>query len=215
MSIVVAAALFTLTLPYGGSMIRAEQASGSRATSQGQQGQGQQGQGQQGQGQQGQGQQAQGQLGQGQQGQQGAKPQPPDVSLRKFVITLALGDVQVGTGGTFTPAATKALADLRGFLPYKTYTLLDTVYKIGLSGPTAQMKGIEGQKYELMTNALANSRPGKTSLRLALRTVATPDQQVTFLIDTQFEIEIGETVVVGTSRLDGNRALLLLVTSAW
>ena len=34
------------------------------------------------------------------------------------------------------------------------------------------------------------------------------------LIDTSFKIDVGETVVVGTSRLDGGRALILLVTAA-
>lgn len=196
MSVAVAATLFTLTLPYGNSVIRAEQGSGLQATDQGQQGQAQQGQAQQGQ------------------GQQGAKTQTPSVSLRKFVITLALGDVQAGAGSSFTPAASKALANLKGFLPYKTYTLLDTVYKIGLTGRPDQMKGSDGQKYELMTMGSAVAVPNRTAVRLQLRTVSTPEQPAMFVIDTQFEIEIGETVVVGTSRLDGNRALLLLVTSA-
>ncbi len=84
----------------------------------------------------------------------GAKPQT-SISLRKFVFTLALGDVQAGNvqagpGSTFTPAASKALADLKDFLPYKRYTLLDTIYKIGLSGPPVPMKGVDdGQKFEL------------------------------------------------------------------
>jgi hypothetical protein len=186
MSMAVAAAVLTLTL---------------QATAQDQQGQGQQGQAQQGQGQQG---QAQGQ------GQQGGR-QIPGVSLRKFVITLALGEVGSGPVSNFTPAAERALADLRGFLPYKTYTLLDTVFKIGLSGPPATVKGVGvGTMYELVTNGGPGSTPNRTSVRLLLRTAGQPTLH---LIDTQFEIEMGETVVVGTSRLDGNRALLLLVTS--
>ena len=182
MSMTIVAAVLTLTL---------------QATAQDQQGQGQQGQGQQGQGQQG-------------QGQQGGR-HTPNISLRKFVITLALGEVGSGPVSNFTPAAEKALADLRGFLPYKTYTLLDTVFKIGLSGPAVQVKGVGvGQLYELVTNGGPGSTPNRTSVRLLLRTAGQPTMH---LIDTQFEIEMGETVVVGTSRLDGNRALLLLVTS--
>ena len=194
-SMVVAATLFMLTVPFANSLIRAERADDSQAADQSQQGQGQQGQSQQGS------QQAQ--------GQQGAKSQ--NVSLRKFVITLALGDVEAGTGSAFAPAAAKALADLKGFLPYKTYTLLDTVFRIGLTGPTVQMKGM-GQVFELITFVNAATQ-NKTSVRVQLRTITTSDQPK-WLIDTQFDIEIGETVVVGTSRLDGNRALLLLVTSA-
>jgi hypothetical protein len=170
-------------------------------------------QGQQGQAQQGQGQQGQGQ--QGQQGQQGApKPTLPSVSLREFVFTLALGDMQTGAGSTFTPAATKALADLKDFLPYKRYTLLDTIYQIGPNVPNVQMKGIDdGQKYEFLTQGQAPSVPNRTSMRVHLRTVAAPERPATFLIDSVFEIEIGETVVVGTSRLQGDTALIVLLTA--
>jgi len=133
------------------------------------------------------------------------------VSLRKFVFTLALGDVQSGAGSTFTPAASKALADLKDFLPYKRYTLLDTIYKIGLGAPSILVKGPDdAHKYELLTNGTAVSSAGRMSVRVTLRQNSDPPA---FLIDTSFEMEIGETVVVGTSRLDGNRALLLLVTS--
>jgi hypothetical protein len=39
-------------------------------------------------------------------------------------------------------------------------------------------------------------------------------KRVAVLIHTTFQIDVGETVVVGTSRLDGARALILLVTAA-
>ena len=143
-----------------------------------------------------------------------SKPSTANVSLRRFVFTLAMGDMLTTAGSTFTPAAARALADLKDFLPYKRYTLLDTIYQIGPSGPSSQMKGIDdGSKYELITQGQAHAVPNKTSLRVHLRTVATQDRPPAFLIDTSFELELGETVVVGTSRIDGNRALLLLVTS--
>ena len=143
-----------------------------------------------------------------------AKPTPPGISLRKFAFTIVLGDMLTGvTGSTFTPAEAKALADLKGFLPYKRYTLLDTVYKIGPSGPSTQVKGIdEGQKYELFTNGTGMADGKRMSMRVWLRG-APGSERPTLLIDTGFEMDFGETVVVGTSRLDGNRALLLLVTS--
>jgi len=189
--------MFTLALCFGSSVMHAER----------------RGDGQQGQ----QGRQAQQGQGQGQQGAQGqpgaAKPTLPSVSLRKFVFTLAVGDVQAGAGGTFTPAASKALADLKDFLPYKRYTLLDTIYKIGLGFPGVPMKGPDDtQKYELITNGAALAAPNRMSVKVTLRNNSNPEHP-SFLIDTSFEMEIGETVVVGTSRLDGNRALLLLVTS--
>jgi hypothetical protein len=191
-SLIAIGSMFTLALCFGSSVMHAERRGDDQ--------QGQQGQGQQGR--------AQGQAQQGQ-GQQGAaKPPADNISLRKFVFTLALGDVQAGAGSNFTPAAAKALADLKDFLPYKRYTLLDTIYKIGLSGPGASMKGVDdGQKYDLYTTGVPSSVPNRASMRLQLKGASG------FVIETTFEIELGETVVVGTSRLDGNRALLLLVTS--
>jgi hypothetical protein len=207
--------MFTFALCLASPVMYAERRGDAQQGQQVQQGQRQaQGQSQQGQGQQGQGQQGQGQQGQGQQGQQGApKPTLPSLSLRKFVFTLALGDVQAGTASTFTPAASKALADLKDFLPYKRYTLLDTIYKIGLGFPGVPMKGPDDtQKYELVTNGAASAAPNRMKVWVTLRNNSNPERP-TFLIDTSFEMELGETVVVGTSRLDGNRALLLLVTS--
>jgi len=190
--------IFTLALCFASPVMYAERRGEAQQGQQIQQGQGQaQGQGQQGQGQQG-----------------AAKPTYESISLRKFVFTLALGDVQAGTGSTFTPAASKALADLKDFLPYKRYTLLDTIYKIGPDGPSVQMTGMDDfQKYELFTQGAAHSAPNRTSMRVHLRTVAAPERPAIFLIDTSFDIALGETVVVGTSRLAGSKALLLLVTS--
>ena len=144
--------------------------------------------------------------------QAGVKP-PTSLALRKFVFTLALGDVQAGAGSTFTPAASKALGDLKDFLPYKRYTLLDTIYKIGLVGPSVQMKGPDdGQKYELWTSGQGHPDGKRMSVKVALNGLSSTERR-TSIIDTTFDIELGETVVVGTSRLDGNRALLLLVTA--
>ena len=152
-----------------------------------------------------------------QQAAQGSAAKAPPyatVALRKFVFTLVLGDMLTTPGSTFTPAASKALADLKDFLPYKRYTLLDTIYQIGPNGQGAQMKGIDdAQKYDLITQGNAHAVPSRTSLRVHLRTGPTQDRPPVFIIDTSFDLELGETVVVGTSRIDGNRALLLLVTS--
>jgi hypothetical protein len=199
MSLTAIGSMFTLALCFGSSAMHAERRGEGQQVQQAQQGQGQQGQ-----------------QGQGQQNQQGgAKPSAsPGISLRKFVFTLALGDVQPGAGSTFTPAAAKALADLKDFLPYKRYTLLDTVYKIGLTTPTTQMKGPDdGLQCELWTTGTSLPDGKRMLVKVQLKTVPTRERPLTYLIDTSFEIETGETVVVGTSRLDGNRALLLLVTS--
>ena len=68
--------------------------------------------------------------------------------LRGFVITLVLGDMQGQSSDSFTPAEQKALSDLKGFLPYKSYRPLDTAWVIGLSTPHLFLRSEDGQKHE-------------------------------------------------------------------
>jgi hypothetical protein len=141
--------------------------------------------------------------------------------LRRYVVTLALGDTdssywsKLKPTQTFTPAATRALADLKDFLPYKAYVPLDTVYLIGLNGPHQQLRGVFPQQHEFYMRGVRLSATATKieMLRLWAAPVAESKGSPGLLIDTSFTIEMGETVVVGTSRLDGNRALILLVTA--
>lgn len=138
--------------------------------------------------------------------------------LRGFVVTLALGESEPGkTAGAFTPAATKALADLKDFLPYKSYRLLDTVWMLGLNGPHQFLRGADGDKREFyMRSALVSATEVKVEL-LRLWDIPPTKPESTappLLIDTSFNLTVGETVVVGVSRLDSTRGLILLVTAA-
>jgi len=165
--------------------------------------------------------------------QEGTPAAPPSTQnaqstrLRGFVITLVLGDSQDSSSGgpprlvppdlhSFTPAETKALADLKGFLPYKTYQPLDTAWVIGLNGPHLFLSGVDGQKHEFSMHSTQLNPTLMSVDMLKLWDVPPADRQkmVAVLIHTTFQIDVGETVVVGTSRLDGARALILLVTAA-
>jgi hypothetical protein len=138
--------------------------------------------------------------------------------LKGFAISLVLGDVQSGSSEVLTPGAEKALADMKGFLPYKTYRTLDTAYQIGLNGPHLQLKGVDGQKHEFfMRSTVVSPTVIKVDL-LRLWDVPGVDSRNSssgpnVLIDTSFKLDLGETVVVGTSRLDGGRALLVVLTA--
>jgi hypothetical protein len=138
--------------------------------------------------------------------------------LRGFTITLALGEIEGGrSAGTFTPAATKALADLKDFLPYKSYRPLDTIWIIGLNGPHQFLRGPDGQKHQLyMHTALVSPTALKVDMLRLWDVPQTPPPVggTPLLIDTAFNLNVGETVVVGTSRIDSGRGLILLVTAA-
>jgi hypothetical protein len=103
----------------------------------------------------------------------GWEPQP----RRGFNVVLLLGDMQ-DTGGqdTVPNAARKALADMKDFLPYKGYRLLDTQWVLGsTSGPTiTRLRGVDDQEYGLELRAqqtmvpAGGFAPGTTFVRFVL-----------------------------------------------
>jgi hypothetical protein len=144
--------------------------------------------------------------------EQATTPPPSNPSLMKFTITLLLGDTEAGPSGTLSPAAAKAIADLKDFLPYKRFHVLDTLPIIGLRSPTVKLRAPTGDQYDFTMNA--TERPGNTiAVMLRLLDPGSSARQPATLIDTQFNMAVGETVVVGTSRLEATKALILLVTS--
>jgi hypothetical protein len=86
-------------------------------------------------------------------------PQP----RRGFNVVLLLGDMQAGDGQDAIPvAARKALADMKDFLPYKGYRLLDTQWVLGpLAGTViTRLRGVDEQEYELELRATPTLTPG-------------------------------------------------------
>ena len=68
-----------------------------------------------------------------------------------FSVVLVLGDMQ-GGGGTpdnVPPAARKALADMKDFLPYKSYRLLDSAWILGSGNVSTRLRGADDQEYAL------------------------------------------------------------------
>jgi hypothetical protein len=226
-----------------------------------------------------------------------------------FSVVLVLGDLQATSASDdVPPAARKALTDMRDFLPFKSYRLLDAAWLLCCAEParrggmserrliggengtvTQALRGPDEQEYELRLSttvddssrvfvhfALANARfvtaddngenggprsreladlmaraktlqaeidakragvrsdsPELKKLESELRGVQNritalsatthgggsgragmSGSQPRSLIDTSFTMDVGETVVVGTSRLrGGNRALIALLTA--
>jgi hypothetical protein len=203
-----------------------------------------------------------------------------------FSVVLVLGEMQAaGSADTVPPAARKALADMKDFLPYKTYRLLDAQWSLccGRSAIVTRLRGDEQDYYDLelepnrtdtsgkwyvrfaLRNALAGTAQsdGETNVRMMsleqqraalesqlrdlkqryndnhpevqkartrLAEIEREQSQVRMetarrraampspvnrrtIIDTSFTMDIGETVVVGTSRLQGDKALIALLTA--
>lgn len=211
-------------------------------------------------------------------------------SPQGFSVVLVLGEMQAAASPDSVPAAArKALADMKDFLPYKAYKLLDAQWTLccGRSAIVTRLRGDEQEYYDLELEPHGTDVSGKWSVRFSLRNgspgvarsdgdgynrmtameqeraaleqhlrdlrqrynenhpevqkararlaeiqteiqrehsrvVGDTDKRRVIgvagasrrtIIDTSFTMDIGETVVVGTSRLQGDKALIALLTA--
>lgn len=221
------------------------------------------------------------------------------LTAQGFSVVLLLGDMQGADPQETVPAAARrALADMKDFLPYKSYRLLDTQWILCCRGSGSAITRLSGyqQEYEVEIQS-APEHPGGLSIRFYLRETGdshkpplekdkapevaremldreifslnrerqdlaiqvsklrgsvevgmgdpqelrrldtqlalvteriavlqrmmnaptptkTPKAGSGAIIDTSFRMDIGETVVVGTSRLKtGGKALIALLTA--
>jgi hypothetical protein len=197
-------------------------------------------------------------------------------ALQGFSIVLVLGDVQDGATADNIPAAARAaLADLKDFLPYRSYRVLDTAWVLASSATrqavSSRLQGPDEQTYEVTLdrmpvgassqqvgfemrepNGNADRRAADRGLMLRKQLAQLAEQlrraeaaqnrgeidalrqriiETEFeidalqketryvsgpatLIDTSFTMSLGETVVVGTSRMrGGSKALIVLLTA--
>ena len=190
---------------------------------------------------------------------------------RGFSVVLLLGETQGTTSADGLPVPVrKALADVKDFLPYSSYRVLEAELLLGSKGATSRLKGLDDQEYdidltadEIMPNPFhpkegmlavlfklqevgAATTPGdefarsmavngleaqraniqgemntaSESAKKGLReAIARIDKSIRMararkLIDSRFEMAVGETVVVGTSRIGGgDKGLVVLLTA--
>jgi len=119
--------------------------------------------------------------------------------------------------------AEKAIKDMRDFLPFKSYRLLDSALLRVQDVGKSRLSGIPPQQYEVRVacRAMPNGKlsiwefkivamklPGTTPLPPG---VAPKAERA--IIDTSFTIDLGETIVVGSSKLGGDQALIVLFTA--
>lgn len=140
--------------------------------------------------------------------------------------TPALGDAKpVGEG--LTPAITTALRDVQQFLPYKSYRVWDTTFIRGDSGSTS-LKAPNNQIYVVNINSNSQTAAARSAGGVAahdgywVRLILTPsDSPATKdapaprrVLDTGFQMDVGETIVAGTSRQPRFGTALVMVVSA-
>ncbi|HEY3568845.1 MAG TPA: hypothetical protein VGP73_13000 [Thermoanaerobaculia bacterium] len=145
-----------------------------------------------------------------------------------FQILLLTASLKPGSGGVEVPAnVQKALADLKGFLPYKSYEVLDTAWLSGTQERDmgARLVDHQGAVYQVELRFHDTGSAADRSLFVdAFRLRAEPFKPQGAgvmearpggpLIDTSFGVKEGETIVVGTSKTTGsNEAVVVLVTA--
>src|SRR5438067_8792771 len=80
-----------------------------------------------------------------------------------FSVVLVLGDMQGGAPADNVPAtARKALTDLKDFLPYKSYRLLDSAWVLGSGNVSTRLRGVDDQEYNLNLSGGASREEPKT-----------------------------------------------------
>ena len=124
-------------------------------------------------------------------------------------------------------SAEKALADVREFLPFKHYKLLDSaIVRMSQSMPGSTTVSTYEVKfsYERKENKLSiwwftvlpagkKTETPKPSSAWWDRPPAVAPEAVKPLISTSFMMDRGETVVVGSSKINGDEALVVLLTA--
>ena len=221
-----------------------------------------------------------------------ALAQSPTDAVKGFSIVLVEGSLQPGTSSDLPAPARAAIDDIKDFLPFKSFRLLDASWTVGATGvrsrlrdgnrdyevtviaqpqPDAKNLSIkfllrDGTRSEALQSATADLVRGQldgsrarlqteyerlellrqkytaghpdiqaaeqsiAKLREQMRALeqqslvnnarlASPDalrlstRADAALVDTSFSMRVGETVVVGTSRVNGDRALIALMTA--
>lgn len=227
------------------------------------------------------------------------------LGLRGFSVALVVGDLTGASTADNLPAgAKKALSDMRDFLPYKSYRLLDTHWILCCSGAagalghaargeatvSGRLRGAEEEEYSFHINVRPSPDSSELGVNFSLRDTSSGSTDHVFtsvlsatdrsrrvaeaarereellsrlaemrsagreeqhpemvklrqqieenrrrtaetergtvasarvrasgsrqVLDSTFSMRVGETVVIGTSRLKGDKALIALLTAA-
>jgi hypothetical protein len=160
---------------------------------------------------------------------------------QRFQIVLLGASTKPNGSPTDLPTgAQKALQDLRDFLPYKSYEVLGTAWFQATQGDVVQGqfsgRGDESYEYRVrfsrtgldeqkalsvdlfnLEKAAGTPRPTPSAAREgeeAQPGLAPPAPRVQRVISTSFGLGVGETVVVGTSKIEGSGDALVVLLSA-
>ncbi len=144
---------------------------------------------------------------------------------QRFQLLLLSASLKAGGGaGPEIPAnAEKALAELKKFLPFKSYQIVDGALLSAAEEEVAQgrMAASGGGAYGVKLRFQGSGDPNALFMdhfelgqEMVVQTKDGPHFDTRRLIETTFSLKVGETVVVGTSKADGGDGALVVLLTA-
>ena len=129
------------------------------------------------------------------------------------LVLLAAGNKPNGPAPTLSEGAQKALDDTRKFLPFTHYRMLDTALLRVTQDDVAQaqISGLNASRYKVAMRFRAGGADGKA---LFVDGFGLDESNERDLIQTSFSMNVGETVVVGTSSVGGGQDSLVAILTA-
>jgi hypothetical protein len=129
------------------------------------------------------------------------------------LVLLAAGNKSNGPVPALSEGAQKALDDMRKFLPFTHYRMLDTALIRVTQDDVAEARiaGLAVHPYKVVMRFRAGGADGK---ELFIDGFGLDEPNDRDLIQTSFSMDVGETVVVGTSSVgSGQEALVAILTA--
>lgn len=145
---------------------------------------------------------------------------PTNSGLRSLSIVLLSGEMEGPAVSDEVPAAArKAIEELRDFLPFKSYRLYDSGL-VGMPSDTLPaVVRLHGGTNAQLFEATVSKPAASPSLDVSLRDLAGSQTlkgasglPLATVMAASIRVNSGESVVVGTSRVRGDKALVLVIT---
>lgn len=144
-----------------------------------------------------------------------------------FHIALVIAENEPSTSApqSLPKGVEKAIADIRDFLPYKSYRIIDSALLRANGTGKADLKGPNGERYSARLSfedsgkgsflidqfALSQQQqPSPNAKPLPSNIAPLPPEQP---LVSSFRISRGETVVVGSSSLGAGKAMVVVLTA--
>ena len=142
----------------------------------------------------------------------------PSRRLGGYHVVLLTADNAAGPAVEgVTPAVTKALNDVQQFLPFKSYRLVDSMLLLGTQGGTTRIVGPEKQMYVANVTGGCDTK-GECHVLFILtsayvRRLASGEAAAEPTLSNRLTMKIGETAVVGISRVSAESGLIAVLTA--